>query len=398
MIHRLTRRLLAAGAAIAMTAAAAAGAAVGAAPAQAAGTSLSAGVSADVVRHGYVLPAAAHPEPAFFRSPSFLRRAGVIDSTSNPASYFVSKRKVVYQGGPILPVTNVHLIFWYGPPGGTAPRAIDTFALIMKKYVTQGNGKSLFKMLHQYFMINSDKTKTYPSATIKLAGTYTDSVTPFPSHCTHPITGTYCITDADIQGEIQQAITKKKWSYGIATHDVFIVFTMSSGAHTIGSCYTPACGPGQVSGQDWCAYHSYFPLNLDGTADPVIYAYVPYPLAVTGRSCDNLPSTPHGEPGIYDFYLNLMSHEHIEMITDPLPGAGTRAWMDLREQHTTGGEVADKCNFYFKPTYPGPGGTLYNQKWAPLKSPWPGGLYMLQDDFSNKALKATGSGCVQRAS
>jgi hypothetical protein len=343
------------------------------------------------------MPPGAHPQPPLIRSPSFLRRAGVIDSKSNPASSFVSKRKLVYQGGPILPVTNVHLIFWYGPQGGTAAPVVDSFALIMQRYFTQGNGKSLFKMLHQYFMINPDKTKTYPSSTINLAGTYTDSVTPFPSHCNHPVTGPYCITDADIQGEIQQAITKKKWSYGIATNDVFIVFTTSSGVHYIGSCYTSACAPGQVSGQDWCAYHNYFPLNLNGTADPVIYAYVPEPLGGAGVSCDNLPSTPHG-PGTFDFFLNLMSHEHIEMITDPLTGTGTRAWLDRREQNTTGGEIGDKCNFYFKPTYPTPLGVRYNQKWGPLKGGFPGNLYMVQDEFSNKALKATGFGCVQRAS
>ena len=137
----------------------------------------------------------------------------MIDSTSNPAPFFVSKRKLVYQGGPILPVTNVHLIFWYGPPGGTAPRVVDSFVLIMQRYVKQGNGKSLFKMLHQYFMINPDKTKTYPSATIKLAGTYTDAVTPFPSHCTHPVTGTHCITDADVQGEIQHAALERTFTW-----------------------------------------------------------------------------------------------------------------------------------------------------------------------------------------
>ena len=385
MTSRVTGALLAAGFALAISAAAVPAAATG--PGHPA--------AADATRHGYVLPAGAHPQPAFFRSASFLRRAGVIDSASNPASHFVSKRKLVYQGGPILPVTNVHLIFWYGPPAVTAP-PVDSFAQIMKLYVTQGNGKSLFKMLHQYFMINPDKTKTYPSSTIKLAGSYTDTVTPFPSHCTHPITGTHCITDADVQDEIQRAIKGKKWSYGIATSDVFIVFTQTDGTHSLGSCYTSACGPRQVSGQDWCAYHSYFPLNLNGTTDPVIYAYVPDETDVLG--CDALPGYPHGEPGIYDTYLNLMSHEHIEMITDPLPGTGTRAWIDLREQHTPGGEVADKCNFYFSPTYVAPWGAVYNQRWGPLKPSWPGDLYMLQDEFSNKALKATGSGCVQRAS
>ncbi len=69
MIHRLTRRLLVAGATIAMTAAAAAGAALGAAPAQAAGTNLFASVPADAVQHGYVLPAGAHPRPAGLGEP-----------------------------------------------------------------------------------------------------------------------------------------------------------------------------------------------------------------------------------------------------------------------------------------------------------------------------------------
>jgi hypothetical protein len=347
--------------------------------------------SADVSHHSYVVSTGALSRPALFRSPSFLRRAGAIDSKRSPIPPFVSNRRLVYQGGPILPVTNVHLIFWYGPPIGAGPTVTDTFVQIMQLYVTQGSGKSLFKMLHQYFMINPDKTKTYPSSTINLAGTYVDSVTPFPSHCTHPVTGTYCITDADVQGEIKQAIIQDNWSYGLATNDVFIVFTIASQGHYVGSCLTSTCAAGEVSGQDWCAYHTSFPFNLAGKSDSVIYAYVPEPLG-----CSDLPGTPHG-PGTYDFFVNLMSHEHIEMITDPLPFSSP-AWVDRREEKTTGGEIADKCNFYFLPTYTSPSGAPYNQRWGPFRPAFPGSLYMLQDEFSNKAFRATGSGCVQRAS
>jgi hypothetical protein len=61
MIHRLTRRLLVAGATITMTAAAAAGAALGAAPAQAAGTNLFASVTAGgMLAHGNGVTSVTH--------------------------------------------------------------------------------------------------------------------------------------------------------------------------------------------------------------------------------------------------------------------------------------------------------------------------------------------------
>jgi hypothetical protein len=350
--------------------------------------------AAVVDRHGAV--ASARTRPPFMRSPSFLQRAGQTDSTIRSGPRVVSNHKVVYQGGPILTATHVHLIVWYGPASASA--TTDTFLQTMQRYVKQANGKSLFRMLHQYFMINPDTTKTYPSASVTLADTFVDR-SPIPSSCTHPITGTYCITDADIQSEITKVITQQSWTYGIANNDVFIVLTMTSGTHDVGACFTGTCGAGDVSGQDWCGYHDQYDLNLDGTTEPAIYSYVLAPLTDAGYSCIGVPSSPHFDDEI-DSYLTVISHEHVEMITDPLPRSAT-AWRDLSETDTTGGEVADKCAWYFSPLFPSPLGAgfpSYNQQWGPLLPAYPGSLYVLQDEWSNKAFKATGSGCVQRAS
>ena len=183
----------------------------------------------------------------------------------------------------------------------------------MTQYVNQANGKGLFKVLHQYFMINSDGTKTYPTAQVTFGGAYEDCVTPIPHDCTHPITGTNCMLDADVEEEVKRAIVQEGWSYGLASNDVFMVFTGSAGAGTgkvKGICFSADaggnCSAGEASGRDWCAYHYWFPYNLHGTADPVIYAAIPYPLGEPDGTpgCNFIPFVPHG-PGLFDVMLRL---------------------------------------------------------------------------------------------
>jgi hypothetical protein len=372
--------------------------AVSAAPA---GAQSAPGPSAAVVHHSTY--AGARPQPAFFRSHSYLRRKGLVESKSNPGPSFVSTRKLQYQGGPILTSTNVHLIFWSGPFFDCSlPNNGD---LIMKRYLSQASGKGLFKVLHQYFMINTDGTKTYPTAQVNYAGTFSDCVTPYPHHCTHPITGANCILRSDAEEEVKRAIIQEDWSYGLATNDVFMLFTgsVSGGGTVVGVCFKVDaggnCKDGEASGRDWCAYHSWFPYDLGGTDVPVIYSTTPYPLGAPdgGPGCSFTPWAPHG-PGLFDAMLHLTNHEHMEMITDPLPGIGTYGWIDRKETGREGGEVADKCAWEFYPLKSvniGGQTVFYNQKWGPLKPTFPGSLYVLQNEFSNKALKAGSPPCVQ---
>jgi len=211
---------------------------------------------------------------------------------------------------------------------------------------------------------------------------------------------------SDIEDEVKRAIVQEGWSYGLASNDVFMVFTgtpVAGSGQPQGICFSVDaggnCSPSEASGQDWCAYHYWFPYNLHGTDDPVIYSAVPYPIGAPGGGpgCDFTPWSPHG-PGLFDAILNLVSHEHMEMITDPLPGEGTYGWIDLGEEAREGGEVADKCAWEFYPLQSvtvGGQTIFYNQKWGPLKPLWPGSLYVLQNEFSNKALKAALPPCVQ---
>ena len=86
------------------------------------------------------------------------------------------------------------------------------------------------------------------------------------------------------------------------------------------------------------------------------------------------------------------------MITDPLPGDGTYGWIDWERRRQEGGEVADKCAWGYGPIKSvniGGQTIFYNQKWGPLKPAFPGSLYVLQEEFSNRALKA-GSPPVSR--
>src|SRR5262249_33875121 len=94
-----------------------------------------------------------------------------------------------------------------------------------------------------------------------LGGSWVDTSAYPPSGCSDSATPGNCLSDAQIQAEIQKAITANGWTGGI--NNIFLLYT-SSGE---GSCAGAACA--YVS---YCAYHSYF---MSGST-PVIYANMPY--------------------------------------------------------------------------------------------------------------------------
>jgi PKD repeat protein len=88
--------------------------------------------------------------------------------------------------------------------------------------------------------------------------------------------------------------------------------------------------------------------------------------------------------------VNTASHEHREMISDPLVADATvygppLAWVDS----TTGDETSDKCQYYFGPTKNN-GVGRYNQVIN-------GHQYLLQTEWSNTLAADDGLGCVMNA-
>jgi len=109
-------------------------------------------------------------------------------------------------------------------------------------------------------------------------GSYVDT-TPYPaSGCSSWETPGDCLTDAQIQAEVQKVMALKGWTGGL--NKMFFVYTSSAE----GSCAGFGCAY-----SDYCAYHSYF---YSGST-PVIYGNEPY--ADTRCQLSGTPS-PNGDP------------------------------------------------------------------------------------------------------
>jgi hypothetical protein len=147
-----------------------------------------------------------------------------------------------------------------------------------------------------------------------LAGSYVDT-SPYPaSGCYDRATPGNCLSDAQIQAEVQKVMALKGWTGGL--NHMFFVYT-SQGE---GSCTSFGCAY-----TDYCAYHSYF---TDGST-PVIYGSMPYAAA---GACQG-GSSPNGDPA-GDAAASVTSHELTEAITDPL----LNAWYT-----EDGEEIGDIC-------------------------------------------------------
>jgi hypothetical protein len=189
-------------------------------------------------------------------------------------------------------------------------------------------------------------------------GSFTDAAALPASGCTDSYT-TVCLSDAQIQAEVQKAMAANSWTGG-PTH-LFFVFT----AKGIGSCAGSSCAFSQ-----YCAYHSW----IGSGSNVVLYANMPYADTVPA-ACD---AGQHPNNDDADATLNVASHEHNEAITDEQGSA----WYDRR-----GYENGDKCAWNFGAALGSTGGaaTAYNQVIGT-------GKYYLQQEWSNKTTRCVLTG------
>ncbi len=93
-----------------------------------------------------------------------------------------------------------------------------------------------------------------------------------------------CLTDAQLETEIQKVIAAKGWAAG--PDALFFIMTPED----VGSCYdstSPDVG-GQCSTNYFCAYHSGFVVS----GQPVLYANEPYDGKIDGCASGLLPTAP----------------------------------------------------------------------------------------------------------
>jgi hypothetical protein len=196
-------------------------------------------------------------------------------------------------------------------------------------------------------------------------GSYVDK-DPLPASGCADGVDPYCLTDAQLEDEIQTVLTAHGWHGGL--DHIFFLLTPNG----VGSCFdglTDECGTNA-----FCAYHSGF---TDSNNETVIYANEPYEGPYPGCT-DSTQGFPNDKDA--DTTVNTISHEHNESITDPL-GTG---WLanDANED-----EESDLCAYGFGTALGGtPGVNAYNQVIN-------GHHYDLQEQYSN-----ADAGCVQSLS
>jgi hypothetical protein len=202
-----------------------------------------------------------------------------------------------------------------------------------------------------------------------LGGTWVDTQNYPASGCVDSATPGNCLSDAQIQAEIQHALSvNPSWAAGI--NSIFMLFT-SSGE---GSCYGPYCAYAY-----YCGYHSYFTSG----STPVIYANLPYGDTAHCQAAGT-PS-PNGDAAA-DAAASVASHELTEAITDP----ELNAWYAVVGSDNW--EIGDLCAYNYGSNTWDSG--LANQSWAvsyasPSKDAFINN-FELQQEFDNHI-----GGCVQ---
>jgi PKD domain len=267
-----------------------------------------------------------------------------------------------YLGGPVLRTNETFAVFW-DPQGRLSQPYRDLVVRYLRDVAHDGGKPNVYSVLEQY----SDGTGPIANAST-FAGSLTDAH-PYPRGCPTSPGFSECMTDAQVATELDEFL----FAHGVARppNRTFLVFTPSG----VDTCIFASGGV--CRSNFFCAYHS----TLTGGHGDAIYANLPY---AADPACDT-GEHPNGNDA--DPVLNDLSHEHREMINDPLVHAGTSpgpaapAWID-----GTGFEGSDKCVNTYGPTRSSGAGN-YNQVIN-------GHPYLLQMEWSNKLAQAQGFGCV----
>jgi hypothetical protein len=264
-----------------------------------------------------------------------------------------SASPMTYHGGPVVHDGHVYAIFWE-PPGYTFPSG---YKAAIARYFTDAAADS-GKRTNVYSVNRQYSDATGPALyKVAFAGSYTDTGALPVSGCTNPQTAV-CLTDDELTAELGRFV----WLSGLPTGLTrqYFIFTPPG----VGSCFDGSSDPCVYA--DYCAYHSFFSTS----AGVVLYAVHPY---VTGVGTCDVGESPTGTGA--DAVLNVVSHEHNEIITDPT-GTG---WFDA-----DGDENGDKCAWTFGGLQ-GPLGQRFNQVVG-------GSDYLLQLEWSNSR-----AGCAANA-
>jgi len=245
-----------------------------------------------------------------------------------------------------------------------------SYQTLIDQYLTDvahdsGSTNSVYSVATQY----DDSNHVHIQYQSTFGGSYVDK-DPLPANGCNDGADTYCITDKQIENEIQNVLNANGWHGGLDR--MYFLLTPNG----VGSCFD-ALGT-ECTTNTFCAYHNYF---ADSNVEDVIYANEPY-MGPSGLCIgSNDPTQVQGFPNDVDSdtTINTISHEHNEAITDPLTDPNFLAWTA-----DDGSENGDLCAYGFG-AQTGTGAGSYNQVIN-------GHHYDLQQEWSN-----ADGGCLQHA-
>jgi hypothetical protein len=269
---------------------------------------------------------------------------------------------LTYHNGRVMAKTSItYAIFWEPPllQNGQATSVSPTFNSLMQQYFTDVGGNGLYKNNTQYYEKKGAQQRNISNRS-SLGGSWVDTSAYPASDCNDPSTPGNCVSDIVIQNEVKKAMSVNGWTGGY--NHMFLVFT-SKGEGT--------CTQGVCSFSYFCAYHGNF---LSGGVQ-VIYANMPY-VGTDLNACWTGGQSPNNDVDS-DAEINVVSHEHMEAVTDPITtfGNNTGWWEPI------GGEIGDKCAWNF--------GAL-DEDGGKANMHWGSHYYVVQMEWSNAR-----SGCVQ---
>ncbi len=282
---------------------------------------------------------------------------------------------LVYHGGPVMHTSTTYAIYWIPTGstacGGAACQVDPQYEPLINQYFTDvaaasagssDDGSNVYSVATQYS--DAAGAVRYEST---FGGFYRDPLSfPTSGGCDDHVDAV-CLTDDQLQTEIQDVIAAEGWPAG-GTSLFFVMLPKFVGVCRDGSgssCTTNA----------FCAYHSAF----GQVSHPIIYAVEPYEATILNSQGKNAcwdGTSPNGDDA--DATINTISHEQNEAITDPL---GDAWWSEDGEYD----ENADLCAWTFGTPLGGAGASAYNQVIN-------NDHYWLQQEYSN-----AGASCVQSA-
>ncbi len=267
---------------------------------------------------------------------------------------------LAYHGGPVMRTNTTYAIYWF-PSGSTVSSRYESlinsyFASVAAASGTNGN---VYSVATQYY------DTTGPIAYASTFGDYYVDTDAFPTSGCDDGVDPVCLTDDQLQAEIQHVIASKGWPEGMAR--LFFIMTPDQ----VGICTDGTAT--YCTSNTFCAYHSAF-----NDSSTVVYAVEPYDATIGGGlACFNPGEQGKPNNDDADVTINTISHEHNEAISDPL---GNAWWAD----DGYGDEMADLCGWEFGAALGGTAGVdAYNQVIN-------GHHYSLQMEYSND-----NAGCLQ---